>query len=581
MIRTLLMLYATLATVTYAGDRDAQNSFCTTPLALQQHKQCSSASVQNRPSWGFCSLKDIKRLGASNARELPAYSEEIREFLEEVSTNQAKPLVDDRLAQSISAHADVNKLTEQLDELDRKISEIRKKQSKKHSLKPKKVDNKMLSLREQIANELFEKRNKVGEQVAFTLYSYCTTGNAKACARFEFQVDTHGIFWPNSLLPGYCAITQNPSMKGNDLNPYTARSLALAELLSAKLDGLNEMAIEAYAKHRSIGGYLDSSDASFAKRLSSSAIKTYSKLANGRTDRWMRLSDELLKLYSKTSLENADKRRAIARALMKHTNGHFSYYFSEFFDVATDACVKLNDPSTCVELARSHQFGKNTSENVFMAEKYFEKALKIKPDAPKVIAELAALRLSLGSPVYDANLALESLESCSNSFYCKSELAHLYSSKKYPKSDVPVLERLKRAEKLWTAGIDQYDVNESHSSVDTLLKIYDYHSLLLSDYLPSFHDLFKAALTGHKKAQVILALAHSGKLPNNLVVSRPYAYHWALLAYSNFGQGLSENDKTAMFKMISELETQLSKEELRAVSELASERSSKIRKYSK
>lgn len=581
MIRTLLMLYATLATVTYAGDRDAQNSFCTTPLALQQHKQCSSASVQNRPSWGFCSLKDIKRLGASNARELPAYSEEIREFLEEVSTNQAKPLVDDRLAQSISAHADVNKLTEQLDELDRKISEIRKKQSKKPSLKPKKVDNKMLSLREQIANELFENRNKVGEQVAFTLYSYCTTGNAKACARFEFQVDTHGIFWPNSLLPGYCAITQNPSMKGNDLNPYTVRSLALAELLSAKLDGLNEMAIEAYAKHRSIGGYLDSSDASFAKRLSSSAIKTYSKLANGRTDRWMRLSDELLKLYSKTSLENADKRRAIARALMKHTNGHFSFYFTEFFDVAKEACNELREPSSCLNLAQSHQFGKNTSENVFLAEAFYEKALEITPNAPNVIVELARLRLSPGSPVYDSNLALEGLQNCSNSTYCRSELALLYSSKLYPKKEVPVLERLIRAETLWTEGMDQYDVRQSHSSVDQLLKTYDYQSLLLSDYVLSFQDLFKAALTGHKQAQVILALAHSGNLLCNLVVSRAYAYHWALLAYTDSGRGLSEKDKKAMFRLTGELEAELSKQELRTVSELASERSRKIREYLK
>ena len=581
MIRKLIALSTTFATITYAGAGSSDDSFCTTPVAIQLSEQCSVASTQNRPSWGFCSLEDIKRLSTLNAKQLPAYSDEIDVLLKDMSKGQAKGEMDGGLTQSIPSHTEVLKLTKQQDELESRVSAIWKQSRNQPTSELNKADELIVSENRRIAQKLSKKRQEVGEQLAFTLYSFCIAGNTKACARFEYHIDTRGIYWPNYLLPGYCAVSQRSGISDDNLNSYSITALALAELLREKLDDPDSEVIEAYAKQRSRGGYLDSTDKSFLTRLTSSATTAYSKLANERSYRWMRLSDELLELYRKTPLANNGKRRTIARALIEHTNGHFSYYFSEFFDVATDACVKLNDPSTCVELARSHQFGKNTSENVFMAEKYFEKALKIKPDAPKVIAELAALRLSLGSPVYDANLALESLESCSNSFYCKSELAHLYSSKKYPKPDVPVLERLKRAEKLWTAGIDQYDVNESHSSVDTLLKIYDYHSLLLSDYLPSFHDLFKAALTGHKKAQVILALAHSGKLPNNLVVSRPYAYHWALLAYSNFGQGLSENDKTAMFKMISELETQLSKEELRAVSELASERSSKIRKYSK
>jgi hypothetical protein len=511
---------------------------------------CATATLENRPPLGACKTSDIERLAKLKSKELPPFNPEIQTRINEAFSgfivNDDKKNKE-QLLSVIPEFSNLIELNTLQGELSSQIDPI--------MLNPKLSDEQKLVLYEpfkDVQNELWEKNRteqaSLVDRVILVIYSYCMSGSQDSCNYLDEIYDVHGWLLRPETTPAYCEFQDLKVIRDS---VYVKRKLSLAQLLNKPAVSNENGPIKLYSHSRMYSAYLDDNESS---------------------DVYMKLSEELLKVYKDTDSKNTDKLKETALALTTSTNGYFQAYFPEYFTVSERACDDWGMHQTCYELARAYRFGLNTPENHYLAEEYYLKAIELMPNYAAAYSELANMQLDIKSPVFNADKAITNLNACVNSIYCPSTLGFVYVSKLYNDKGLTIDERIKLAEELWLSELDS--ASKAHFEKLTFDKLLEMKPMYDFAYTsPSHYDesVFKSALAGHKKAQLLLAQGFFYSIPSNLLFSPTHSFKWILLAEQDFAKGLSDKDREALHEMKNILLKILSPNDLKRAHKMATE----------
>jgi len=518
-------------------------------LSISQTQNCSTSSLNNRPSWGACSIEDIQRLGYLQSQNLPAYSSllmnDVYSLIAGASPDKKRRELY-KLLPEIKRFEDLNKLHNNLSKEYRSIwGRANLSQDLKLNLEEKARSNYPKDLFENLQAE----KSRLFERAQFISYSYCLVGLRAACETFIDKWQTHSLLINQRNTPAFCDLKKSPA--SNFTPERSFYRLSVTELLREPALNNKNGPVYAYAKLRSRNPYI-------------------SDLKSGM--QYLPLVNELLKALKASGDQGSSRQQEISRALIEQTNGYFQYEFTDFFSVAETSCLKWSSPEACYQLARSHRFGIQTPENHFMARDYFQRSVELKPKYFWALSELASMQLEFTSPVFDSLAAMKNLELCESSIYCPVTLGFLYASKLFPDPAVPLNDRFEKAIQLWQTSVpDKYSARMEKSKFEGVVASDPNYDFAYSS--PNFNDdiVFKAAISGHKKAQLLLAQGFSGSVASNLVYSPKLALVWALMAEQDFGEGLSLEDKKRLREVKSKVGNSLSGNDLQYAHSQATE----------
>ena len=505
-------------------DKESQQKETSCELAISPIQNCSTSGLNDRPLWGACSIEDIQRLGYLGAKSLPAYSSLLMDNIYSLIGGAIPADFDKnrlelyKIIPEIQNFEDLSKLNEKLYGdvriiwSNKNLSQEQKKTSEEEVLSNYPVD---------LFDSLQTEKSRLFERAQFISYSHCLGGVRAACDTFADKWDTHFLQISEGNTPAFCELKKSPASKFTPERSFY--KVSVTELLRKPALKNKNGPVYAYSKLRLRNPYI-------------------SDLESGK--QYLPLVNELLEAFKTVDEKNGERQQEISRALVEQTNGYFQYEFSEFFGVAEPSCMDWSNSMACYHLARSHRFGIQTPENHFLARDYYERSIQLKSKYFPALYELASMQLEIKSPVFDAAKAMTNLELCEASIYCPVTLGFLYVSKLFPEPALSIDDRFEKAIKMWqTSVLDENSALQAKSNFERLIDYDPNYDFVYTS--PNFSDeaVFQAAISGHKKAQLLLAQGFSGSVASNLVYAPKLAYVWALIVEQDFAKGISLADE--------------------------------------